>query len=141
MLEFKLKPSLWLFRLNLGLYALSAILLLAYYPPGLISTSLLGLILLLFSREYVDYRQNHRKYRETLCFNLSSSAIKYQFNDDILQFRDYSVYTCRWGIILVLKKSKCRKKIILLVDRFENLHSYLDLRFHLTRLNQAVHVS
>ncbi len=141
MLEYQLKPSLLLLRFNLGLYFLSIIVLLVHYPISYITVLLFLLSILLITHEWVIYRKINGQSPESLSINISSSVIEWQINNNIHQFAAYSVYTCRWGIILVLKQSKFRKSMILLADRFKNHHEYLDLRFHLIRLNQAIHAS
>ena len=139
--EYKLKPSLLLFRLNLGLYGLSATVLLLYFPVDIISILFFCLVILLIVLECKYYRQKLIGPPELLSINLSSAVIELQLNQDNHQFSDYSVYTCRWGMILVLRNPECRKKLILLADRFDTTHKYLDLRFHLNRINQAIHAS
>lgn len=141
MLEYQLKPSLVLLRISYSLYLFSAFILSAYYPLNFISTSLFILIFLMAAQAWRSYSPNLNKSPDNLSLNASTGIIEWQKDGDIRQFSDYSVYTCRWGMILVLRKSQCRKNIILLADRFDNLHQYLDLRFQLIRLNQAINAS
>lgn len=141
MTEYQLKPSFNLLSINICLYLLSATALLVHYPIDLISSMLFVLIILLSVNDILHYRRKIGQKAEILSLNLSSGLIESQLNDDYRQFTEYSVYTCRWGMILVLKQSGFRRHIILLADRFKFIHEYLDLRYQLIRLNQVVHAS
>jgi len=141
MVKYQLKPSLTLLCINLCLYLLAAIALLVYYEFGLISLMLFFLTILLFIYNLFHYRQEIKSPPKILSLNLSSALIEWQMADNYRQFTEYSVYTCRWGMILVLKQSSFRRHIILLADCFDNNYEYLDLRYHLIRLNQVIHAS
>lgn len=141
MVKYQLKPSLTLLCINLCLYLLAAIALLVYYEFGLISLMLFFLTILLFIYNLFHYRQEIKSSPKILSLNLSSALIEWQMADNYRQFTEYSVYTCRWGMILVLKQSSFRRHIILLADCFDNNYEYLDLRYHLIRLNQVIHAS
>ncbi len=141
MVEYQLKPSQMLLCTNLCLYLLASIALISCYQLNLISLLLFFLIILLFLYELLDYRKRSKLVPEILSLNLASSIIEWQLKDDNRQFNKYSVYTCRWGILLVLKQSRLRLCMILLADRFINNHDYLDLRYQVLRLNQDLHAS
>ena len=141
MFEYQLKPSLFVLRFNLGLYCLSFLVLLFYNPSSYITPLFFFLLILLITQDWKNYRRATITAAESLSINISSGAIEWQKYGNNRQFTDYSVYTCRWGMILVLKQSKFRNSLILLADRFNNHSQYLDLRFHLIRFNQVIHAS
>lgn len=141
MIEYHLKPSLNLLSINICLYLLSATALLVHYQINLISLMLFLLIILFAANDVLHYRKKIEQPAEILSLNLSSGLIGCRLNDDYRQFTEYSVYTCRWGMILVLKQSGFRRHITLLADRFKFIHEYLDIRYQLIRLNQVVHAS
>ncbi len=141
MVMYQLKPSLALLCINFSLYLLAAVTLLIYFQNGLTSLMLFSLTILLSMHDLLHYRQKTEQTPEKLSLNLRSGSIDWRFNDDYRQFSEYSVYTCRWGMILVLKQPKFRQHLILLADRFKNIHEYLDLRYQLIRLNQDIHAS
>lgn len=141
MFEYQLKPSLFLLRFNLGIYCLSFLVILFYNSASYIPLLLVFLLILLIFQEWSSYRQANSCAMESLSINTLTGTIEWQKNGNNRQFTDYSVYTCRWGMILVLKQSRFRNSLILLADRFNNQTQYLDLRFHLIRLNQAIHAS
>ncbi len=141
MVQYQLKPSLTILCINVLLYLLAALALLVYYPINFISVLLFVLIILVFLNDLSIYWQTCKLPAEILLLNLSSGLIERRLSDDKRQFTEYSVYTCRWGVILVLKQSKCKLHLILLADRFKNDHEYLDIRYQLLRLNQAIHAS
>ncbi len=141
MVQYQLKASLTLLYINISLYLLAAIALLVYYQINLASILLFMLIILFFTNDLFIYRNTLKSSSETLSLNFSSGLIESRLVDDIRQFSEYSVYTCRWGIFLVLKQSRYRKHMILLTDRFENSHDYLDFRYQILRLNQDIHAS
>lgn len=135
--HFQLKPSCNLLYLNIALYLLAATSLIVYYPVDFVSLMLLLLIILLLAWEFLQHRQKTRQGFETLSLHLSSQTIDWCSNDHSRSFTEHSLYSCRWGMILILKQPKYRKHIILLPDRFENIDEYLDLRYQLIRLNRA----
>lgn len=141
MYEYQLKPSLWLLCFNLGLYCLSLFVLLSYSSMDYLTLLLFFLIVLFAILEWKSYRQAKNTTAESLLLNISSGVIEWQKNNNNCQFTAYSVYTCRWGLILVFNQSRFRNSLILLADRFDNNRQYLDLRFHLIRLNQVMHAS
>ena len=141
MYEYQLKPSLLLLRFNLGVYCLSFLTLLSYSSMDYLTLLLFLLIIVLAIHEWKSYRQAKNTAAEVLLINTSSGTVEWQKNNNNCQFTAYSVYTCRWGMILVFKQSWFGNSLILLADRFDNNRQYLDLRFRLIRLNQVMHAS
>lgn len=141
MIQYELRPSQTLLIVNIALYLLAATALFAYYQINLTSLMLFFLTILLILHELFQFRQAVNQQPEILSLNLSSGLIERSLVGDNRQFTEYSVYTCRWGILLVLKQSKVRLSMILLADRFNNSHDYLDLRYQVLRLNQDIHAS
>lgn len=139
--EFQLKPSLLLLRFNLALYCLSFLTLLSYKSLDYLSLLLFLLIIISAIYEWQSYRRGKNAGAEVLVINASSGAVEWRKNNNNCQFTSYSVYTCRWGMILVFKQSWFRNSLILLADRFDNNRQYLDLRFRLIRFNQVMHAS
>ena len=141
MFEYPLKPSLLLLRFNLGIYCLSLLALLSYASIDYLTVLLFCLIIVLAIHEWESYRQAKNTGSEALVVNPSSGVLEWQKNNNSCQFTTYSVYTCRWGMILVSRQSGLRHRLILMADRFNNNSQYLDLRFRLIHLNQVMHAS
>ena len=141
MYQYQLKPSLLQLRFNLGVYCLSFLTLLSYSSMYYLTILLCVLIILLAFIEWKGYRQTKHAAPEILSLNSGSGTLEWRKNNNICQFTVYSVYTCRWGMILVSRQSGFRNSLILLADRFDNNSQYLDLRFRLIHLNQVMHAS
>lgn len=129
---FQLKPSCKLLYINTALYLLAVTGLLGYHSINFVSIMMFLLIILCLIHHYCDYRKETKQGFKILALNLSSQSISWGLPGDERVFVQFTVYICRWGMVLVLERP-----VILLPDRFENEYEYLDFRYQLITLYQG----